>query len=94
MRGTCETQGDHTMPIQPTDMISIGLPAAYWDVLLGAASNAPIPHAQIDPVIRALSGQMQQHVERAEAADKVAAAPRPAPAPDLAPAPAPKRKRN
>lgn len=86
------------MPIQPTDMIAIGLPAAYWDVLLSAAQNAPLPHNQIDPVIRALAGQMQQHVARAEAADK-AAAESGAPAPDtpaaasVDPASAPKPSR-
>lgn len=67
------------MPIQPNDMLTIGLPAAYWDFLLRAASLAPAPHEQSDPVIRALSGQMQAHLERAKAADDLAATPAPEP---------------
>lgn len=67
------------MPIQPNDMLSIGLPAAYWDWLLAAASAAPAPHEQSDPVIRALNGQMRAHLERAQAADALAATPAPAP---------------
>lgn len=61
------------MPIQPNDMLSVSLPAAYLDFLLAAARLAPAPHEQSDPVIRALAGQMQAHVDRAAAADKLAA---------------------
>jgi hypothetical protein len=66
------------MPIQPNDMLTIGLPAAYWDWLLSAARSAPAPHEQSDPVIQALNGQMRAHLERAQAADALAAAPTPA----------------
>ena len=60
------------MPIQPNDMLTIGLPAAYWDWLLAAARSAPAPHEQSDPVIQALNGQMRGHLERAQAADRAA----------------------
>jgi len=65
------------MPIQPNDMLTIGLPAAYWDFLLRAAVVAPASYEQADPVIRALNGQMQAHLERAQAADALAATPAP-----------------
>lgn len=67
------------MPIQPNDMLTIGLPAAYWDFLLAAARSAPAPHEQSDPVIQALHGQMRGHLERAQAADALAATPAPEP---------------
>jgi hypothetical protein len=60
------------MPIQPNDMLTVGLPAAHWDFLMWAARSVAAPHEQSDPVIKAMAGQMQGHIERAEAADKTA----------------------
>lgn len=62
------------MPIQPTDMISIGLPAAHWDFIMWALNNVSAPNVQSTPVIQALGGQMKTHLAQAEAVDKAAAA--------------------
>lgn len=82
------------MPIKPNDMLNIGLPAAYWDWLLMAARSAPAPHEQSDPVIQALNGQMRGHLQRAQAADELAATADPdQPETPPTPAPAPRKRK-
>lgn len=59
------------MAIKTTDNLSIDLPAGYWEWLLAAAEAVPAPHKQSDPIIRALSAKMMDHVRRDQEADAV-----------------------
>ena len=59
------------MAIKTTDILSIDLPAGYWEWLLAAVQSVPAPHKESDPVIRALSAKMMEHIRRDQEADAV-----------------------
>lgn len=83
------------MPIQPTDMIHMALPAAGWNWLMEILPQLNVPMQPRDQIVGMLQGQMKAHNDRVEAADALAAQPAPeAPAAaPVEPASAPKPSR-
>jgi hypothetical protein len=59
------------MAIKNSDLLNIDLPAAYWDWILAAIQSVPVAHKESDPIVRALSAKMMEHVRRDQEADAV-----------------------